>query len=261
MARRNKQPLTEEQRRTRKLVWLVVAALIVAASITGLVWGLIAAGSAPVPADPTSEPTDAPTTSPSEEPPADGEVVDQSATENGWVPEPVTTSMKEYGVAAATAATTYDTTKATRGQFLDYLTTWFTPDYEIGTLEDRESALQGHLRSLDRDTIVPDQMWDEQALVKTIVTAEAEAVKIDYDHVSAKPDSLDTFIEKGFHSVTVDVVVTYSKVDSSTGDRFTYDDRFTISMQLQCGNSIPAESSGQTSADCKLIRFYDEPFV
>lgn len=261
MAKRSKQPLTEEQRRTRKLVWLVVAALIVAASIAGLIWGLIAAGSDPVPTDPTSAPTDTPTTSPSEDPPADGEVVDHLATEKGWIPEPVTTSFKEYGVAAAIAATTYDTTKATRGQFLDYLETWFTFDPRAASQEDRETALQGHLRSLDRDTIVPGQMWDEQALVKTIVTAESEAVKIDYDHVSSPPGTLDDLVANGFHDVTVDVVVTYSKVEGSTGDRFTYDDRFTISMQLQCGNSIPAEGSEQTPADCKLIRFYDEPFV
>lgn len=263
MARRNREPLTYEQRRVRRVVWTVIAGIVVLVGIVGLIYGLLGPQTSGDDAAPSMEPTPTSTSEPTPESTEDpGVVVDESVTDIGWIPEPITTSVEDYAIAAAQAGTTYDTTLATREQLIEYLATWHTEDPRLAAQADRDEALRSKIGLLARYVIVPEETWDEQASVKAILNAVPEGdVKVDYDHVSTDEGSLDDLIAAGFHNATVDLVVTYSQVDSSTGERRTFDDRISVSMQLQCGNSIPVTGSGQSPADCKLIRYYEEARV
>ena len=232
-----------------------------ATGIAGVVYGSLGLQTLDRPSSPSGT---ASSSSPPEESAGDvvTDVVDESVVEAGWVPEPVTTSIQDYAVSAARAGTSYDTTLATRDQLIDYLASWHTEDSRLASQADRDESLEGKIELLDDYVIVPPATWDEQAAAKAILTAAPEGdVRVDYDHVSIREGSLDNYIADGFHDVTVDLVVTYSQVDSSTGERLTYDDRITVSMQLQCGSSLPAPGSGQSPADCKLIRYYQEPLI
>lgn len=263
MSKRSKPPRTEAQQRTRKIVAIVVSAFVVLACVIGLIIGAGLQAQNPKP-DPTTPPTAGATVEPSPtQPPAPpGSFVDSSVTELGWVPEPITASIKDYGVAAARAITTYDTTLATRKQFLDYLATWHTENGRLSSAEDREQQRNAYLDELRNRVIIPDKEWTRQALDKTVVTAKAQdPVKIDYDLLGPAPGSLDKLIAGGFHTVTVDLVIKYTMQEPSTGEDLSYENRVTVSMQLQCGNSIPVEGSGQRPEDCKLIRFFPEPML
>nr|WP_176705442.1 hypothetical protein [Arthrobacter sp.]AXV46216.1 hypothetical protein pA19BH1_p46 [Arthrobacter sp.] len=250
MARRERAALTDSQRRTRKIAWASAAGVVVLVSVVGLVGALISA--------PKDSEGPQPTTgamSPSADPaPESGSVVDAAVTEFGWLPEPITTDAKAYGTAAAIAGSTYDTTLATRKQFLDGLGTWHTldPRYDLET--DQQDALASKLEELNRRVIVPETDWDAQASNDIAVTAKVDGkVLVDYDHLSPQPGSLDALMTDGYHLVTTNILATYS----GRGD-VTYQERYAVSVQVLCGNTAPVESSDQTPADCKLIRFFPE---
>ena len=123
------------------LVWAIVGGLVLVAGIVAIIVTAIVSqpspGSTPVPgstagagAPSAPEPT-APT----------GVFVDPAATERGWTPEPITTDPEIYIRAALEAASTFDTTKSSREEWLDYLDTWFTPDTRYASDADQQPRL------------------------------------------------------------------------------------------------------------------------
>lgn len=251
MARRERVVLTDGQRRTRRLVWVVAASAIVLISLVGLGGSLLSLPS-PTPSTETVPPTAAPTPVPTVVP--GGVVVDPTVTERGFLPEPITTDWHAYGIAAALAGSSYDTTRATREQLLQYLASWHTLDPRYDLVSDQQDALQGKLDELNQRVIVPAAEWSAQAENDVVVTAQQDgAVLVDYDHLSVRPGALDALIAAGYHTVTTSIVADYSGRDATH-----YQERFTVSVQVLCGGTTPAAGSGQTSADCKLIRFFPE---
>ena len=252
MARRERVALTDSQRRTRKIIWASAAGVVVLGSVVGLVGALTS-----TPSERGQAQSDAPvgTDSPSAAPSAGpGSVVDPAVTELGWLPEPITTDAKAYGVAAAIAGSTYDTTLATRKQFLGDLATWHTldPGYDLET--DQQEALASKLEELNRRVIVPETDWDAQAKNTIAVTAKVDGkVLVDYDHLSPQPGSLDVLMTDGYHLVTTNILATYT----GRGD-VNYQEHYAVSVQVLCGRTGPVAGSGQTPADCKLIRFFPE---
>lgn len=252
MARRERVALTDSQRKTRRIIWASAAGVVVLVSVVGLVGTLV---SVPKEDDGSPPSSTQGAASPSADPVAEpGSVVDPAVTEFGWLPEPITTDAKAYGIAAAIAGSTYDTTLATRKQFLDGLGTWHTLDPRYDLESDRQDALAGKLEELNRRVIVPETDWDAQAGNDIAVTAKVDGkVLVDYDHLSAQPSSLDALMADGYHLVTTNILATYS----GRGD-VTYQERYAVSLQVLCGNTAPTAGSGQSPADCKLIRFFPE---
>lgn len=250
MAQRGRVPLTDHQRKVRKTIWISAAAAIVLVSVVGLVGALL---SQPDEAD-QSQPAPAATPATTQEPTEPGSVVDASVAELGWSPEPITTDARAYGVAAAIAGSTYDTTLATRNQFRNNLATWHTLDPRYDLEADQQDALESKLDELNRRVVVPASTWDTQAASNISVTAAVDGdVLVDYDHLSPQPGSLDVLIADGYHLVTTDILASYTGRDD-----VSYEERYTVSVQVNCGSSTPADGSGQIPADCKLIRFFPE---
>jgi hypothetical protein len=250
MAKRGRVPLTDHQRKVRKTIWISATGATVLVSVVGLVGALL---SQPDEAD-QSQSAPAATPSATQEPAQRGSVVDASVAELGWSPEPITTDARAYGVAAAIAGSTYDTTLATRNQFRDNLATWHTLDPRYDLDADQQNALEGKLDELNRRVVIPASTWDTQAESNIAVTAAVDGdVLVDYDHLSPQPGSLDDLIADGYHLVTTDILATYT----GRGD-VSYEERYTVSVQVNCGSSTPAADSGQVPADCKLIRFFPE---
>lgn len=250
MAQQGRVPLTDHQRKVRKTILISAAGATVLVSVVGLVGALL---SQP---DEGNQPQPAPAATPSStlEPAEPGSVVDASVAELGWSPEPITTDARAYGVAAAIAGSTYDTTLATRNQFRDNLATWHTLDPRYDLDADQQDALDGKLDELNRRVVVPASTWDTQAASNIAVTAAVDGdVLVDYDHLSPQPGSLDVLIADGYHLVTTDILATYTGRDD-----VSYVERYTVSVQVNCGSSTPAADSGQVPADCKLIRFFPE---
>ena len=250
MAQRGRIPLTDHQRKVRKTILISAAGATVLVSVVGLVVALL---SQPDEGN-QSQPAPAATPSSTQQPAEPGSVVDASVAELGWSPEPITTEARAYGVAAAIAGSTYDTTLATRNQFRDNLASWHTLDPRYDLDADQQDALDGKLDELNRRVVVPASTWDTQAASNIAVTAAVDGdVLVDYDHLSPQPGSLDALIADGYHLVTTDILATYT----GQGD-VSYEERYTVSVQVNCGSSTPAADSGQIPADCKLIRFFPE---
>ena len=250
MAQRGRIPLTDHQRKVRKTILISAAGATVLVSVVGLVVALL---SQPDEGN-QSQPAPAATPSSTQQPAEPGSVVDASVAELGWSPEPITTDARAYGVAAAIAGSTYDTTLATRNQFRDNLATWHTLDPRYDLDADQQDALDGKLDELNRRVVVPASTWDTQAASNIAVTAAVDGdVLVDYDHLSPQPGSLDALIADGYHLVTTDILATYTGRDD-----VSYEERYTVSVQVNCGSSTPAADSGQIPADCKLIRFFPE---
>ena len=252
MARRERVALTDSQRRTRKIVWAGAAGVVVLVSVVGLVGALLSPStggdqSQPAPTKGSTAPSAKPATEP-------GSVVDPTVTKLGWLPEPITADAKDYGIAAAIAGSTYDTKLSTRKQFLGGLASWHTLDPGYDLESDRQDALKGKLDELNRRVVVPETDWDAQANNDIAVTAKVDGdVLVDYDHLSPQPGSLDALIADGYHLVTTNILATYS----GRGD-VSYQERYSVSVQVLCGSTTPEEGSGQAPTDCKLIRFFPE---
>ena len=91
----------------------------------------------------------------------------------GWVPEPITTDADTYIRAALEAASTFDTTKSTREEWLDYLDTWFTPDTRYTSEADQRSAMEASQVELRQGVVLPQEEWDSLASEDGRVVATA----------------------------------------------------------------------------------------
>jgi hypothetical protein len=108
----------------RGIVWAIIGGVVLAIGIAALIIASLS-NNDPEPAPPS--PTTTAPTDPGPTPTTDGEaVVDESVTDRGWVPEPITTDAEIYVRAALAAAGTFDTTKAEYEEWIAYLGTWFT---------------------------------------------------------------------------------------------------------------------------------------
>lgn len=234
------------QSRKRMSVWViaVVAALAIIVVIALILGSGAGSGE---PTDPTPA-----TTSPessSGAPPVDsGEFVDASVTDQGWLPEPVTTDRDVYVDAALRAAVTFDTKLATREEWVAWLASWFTPSPLYSDPADAADQLAGYLAELDQSVLLPQSTWDD--LVGDGGRVEAElASPITYLDL---PETSAANVWTG----SADVKVIYFR-DSGEGES-SYSDTVRVSVQIVCrGVSVPTPGSGQRPGDCKVVRFFD----
>jgi hypothetical protein len=227
-------------------VWLImlVAALAIIVVIALILRSGAESGGPAGPTQPATTPgSSAP--SPTVEP---GEFVDASVTEQGWLPEPITTDRDAYAEAALRAAATFDTQLATREQWVTWLGSWFTPSPLYSDPTDAADQMAGYLAELDQSVLLPQSKWDDLADEDGRVEAEL-ASPITYLDL---PETAAAKVWTG----SADVKVTY--FHSSGGEESSYSDTVRVSVQVVCGDaSVPTPASGQQPGDCKVVRFFD----
>lgn len=178
-------------------------------------------------------------------------VVTPEVTALGWVPEPITRDPEEYARAALEAAGTFDTTLASRREWVAWLETWFTPSPLYDDPQDGVDQMARYKVELDRSVLLPQGTWDdlagEDGSVSARVVGELEYLDL--------PETT----QKQIWTATADVVLTYTRSADTDGSELTYDETVRVSVQVVCdGVSVPAPESAQQAGDCKVIRFFDE---
>lgn len=241
--------MVAEDRRRRGVVWAVVGGAV-------LLIGIIAIIIAAISTQPTSAPTsDGPSNSAGptgSEPSGNADpVVDETVEDSGWVAEPITTDPDVYIRAALAAASSFDTTKASREEWLTYLDTWFTPDTRYTSDEDRIERMQAAQLELRQGVVLPEAEWDsldgEDGRVSAVVADDVELAPVSDDQ------SGDMTIG------TADVVLTFTRTDDA-GTESAYDETVRVSVQVLCGSeSVPTPNSQQQAGDCKVVRYFTEP--
>lgn len=189
-------------------------------------------------ADPSAEPSEAPSV-------PSGDVVDPSVSERGWVPEPITQDPEAYATAMLEAAGTFDTRTSTRQEFVDYLTTWFMPEYYFTDPEDDEKSNTSTQRELTNDVVLPEGVWDQLAAESGRVASTVTALEV---------RSVDHEIpERISYSGTVEMA--YAR--EGGGQTSEYTETVTVSVQVECSPHTSATTeSGQKPGDCKAVRWY-----
>lgn len=233
----------------RGLVWAVVGGLVLIAGIVAMIVSSSLSQRAPDPTETPSGGSNTPAQTATEDP--TGAFVDPTASENGWVPEPITTDAEIYIPAALQAASTFDTTKSTREEWLDYLDTWFTPDTRYTSEVDQQSSVHDAQVELRTGVVLPQEEWESLAREDGRVVANA------IGDIAYVPVSDDT---SGDMSIgTSDVTLTFARSDGSGGET-SYDERVRVSVQVLCGpGSVPTPDTEQQAGDCKVVRYFTEP--
>lgn len=233
----------------RGLVWAIIGGLVLIAGIVAIIVSSTLAGSAPGPTETPSGGSGTPTGAVTE--PSAGEVVDPTAPEKGWTPEPITTDAEIYIRAALEAASTFDTTKSTREEWLDYLDTWFTPDTRFTSAADQQTAMTDSQGLLRVGVVLPQEEWDSLASEggRVVATTTSDVV---YVPVSDDPS--------GDMSIgTSDVTLTFTRSDGGEGET-SYDEHVRVSVQVLCGlGSVPTPGTDQQAGNCKVVRYFTEP--
>jgi hypothetical protein len=234
----------------RSVVWAIVGGLVLLAGIAAIVTAAITVGPEAEPSEPIEGPTptatrDAPST------PRAEMFVDPSAVDRGWVPEPITTDETTYVRAALAAASTFDTTKSTREEWLAYLEGWFTPDVRYVSEADRMADMAAAKVEFRQGVVLPEREWDALAERAGRVTANVAG------NVStmAVPDD-----PSGRMAIaTADVVLTFTQSDGDDGES-SFEESVRVSVQVLCGDgSVPAPGTDQRAGDCKVVRYFTEP--
>ncbi|WP_137845825.1 hypothetical protein [Microbacterium sp. 2FI] len=240
------------QRNRRGLIWAILGALILLAGIVAII--IAAIGSTPREPETTPAPgassSSTPTTEPTATPP-DGDVVDATVEQRGWVPEPITTDAETYVRAALAAAGTFDTQLSTYEEWIAYLGTWFTPDTRYTSEADREAELAAAKLELRQSVVLPESEWDslanEDGRMASVVSGDVTLAPVPDD-----PSGDMTF-------GTADIAITFNRSDGGDGE-VTYDETTRLTVQVLCGpDSVPTPNSSQQAGDCKVIRFFSEP--
>lgn len=236
----------------RGVAWAIVGGVVLLAGIVAIIVSAVLARPAPTPSGTTTGSASAePTESSGPDPEPSGAVVDPTAADRGWTPEPITTDADTYIRAALAAASTFDTTKSTREGWLDYLDTWFTPDTRFTSKADQLAAMSDSQTELRQGVVLPQDEWDslagEDGRVVAVVTSEVTDVPVTDD-------------ESGDMSIgTADVTLSFTRSDGSGGET-SYDDHVRVSVQVLCGTaSVPTPDTDQRSGDCKVVRYFTEP--
>lgn len=242
--------MVTEHRPRRSVTWAFVGGLVLLVGVVAIIIASITSRPpAPEPTDdrPTESVIPSPSASSSEEAP----VVDAAVTTNGWVAEPITTDARTYIRAALAAASSFDTTKASRDKWLTYLDTWFTPDTRYTSGADQETELAAARLELRQGVVLPEADWD------SLAGEDGRVVAVSSEDVAVQPVSDD---ESGDMSIgTADVVLTFTRADDA-GTESSYEETVRVSVQALCGpGSVPTPDSGQQAGDCKVVRYFTEP--
>lgn len=241
--------MASERKNQRGLTWALIGGAIL---LAGLIAIFVNAALNQPAAAPTTPPATAPASPPSSTPPVpDGDVVDPSAVDQGWVPEPITTDPDLYTRRALEAASTFDTQLGERDEWLTYLDTWFTPDTRYTSETDRTEVMEGSQLELRQSVVLPEPEWDSLAQEDGRVTA---SVTGDVAYVDVPEDpSGDMRIG------TADVRLTFTRT-SGDGAESSYEETVRVSVQVLCGaGSVPTPDSSQQPGDCKVVRYFPEP--
>lgn len=233
----------------RGLLWALAGAVILVVGVIAIIAGtLLSRPPSPGPSSTASTPAASP--SESADVPSSEHVVDESVADRGWVPEPITSDPEVYMRAALGAAATFDTTKSTRDEWLDYLDTWFTPDTRYTSEADQQEALTASQLELRQGVVLPESEWDSLSAEDGRLVASVEG---DITNTPAPEDpSGDMQIGTG------DVTLTFTRSDGNGGET-SYEEAARVSVQVLCGAaSVPAPDSGQQPGDCKVVRFFAE---
>jgi hypothetical protein len=233
----------------RGLVWAVVGGLVLIAGIVAIIVSSSLSQGGPNPTKTPDGGSNTPAPTASDDP--TGKFVDPAATDNGWVPEPITTDAEIYVRAALEAASTFDTTKSTREEWLDFLDTWFTPDTRYTSEADQLAAMEASQVELRQGVVLPQEDWDSLAGEDGRVVAKATG---DIAYVPVSDDA------SGDMSIgTSDITLSFTRSDGSGGDA-SYDEQLRVSVQVLCGpESVPTPDSAQQPGDCKVVRYFTEP--
>ncbi len=228
------------------IIWAIVGGVIVLAGIVAIILSATFARTPPPnlssgPSTPGSNPA-APSSSASP-------YVDESVTERGWVPEPITTNPEVYIRAALAAASTFDTQKSTRDEWLNYLDTWFTPDARYAGA-DREAQLAAAKLELRQTVVLPESDWESLSREQGRVAAEVSGDIA----MGPVPEDASGQMRIG----TADVTLTYVRGDGSGGET-SYTETVRVSVQALCGEaSVPTPGTAQRAGDCKVVRFFGQ---
>lgn len=243
--------VTTQRSRRGGLFWAILGGLVLIAGIVAIIVVPLAGQPSP-----TATPTPATTSaSGSPTPPGsaggEGEFVDPSVTAQGWVPEPITTDPETYIRAALAAASTFDTTKSSRDDWLTYLDTWFTPDTRYASEADQQAAMAASQVELRQGVVLPQEEWDslaaEDGRVVAVVTGDLVFVPVTED------PSGDMSIGTG------DITLTNTRSDGGDGET-SYEENVRVSVQVLCGEgSVPTPNTAQQAGDCKVVRYFTEP--
>lgn len=228
--------------------WAIVGGAILLAGIIAIIIVAVSNQRPPQPA-PTETPSASASSTPAPTDPIDA-VVDAGVEENGWRAEPITTDAELYAAAALEAAATFDTTKASRDEWLAYLDSWFTPDTRYNSPADQQAELEAAQLELRQGVVLPEQEWDSLAAENGRVVADAGSVVR-----GPVPDdaSGDMAIATG------DVVLTFTRTDGAGGES-SFEESVRVSVQVLCGRgSVPTPDSAQQAGDCKVVRYFTEP--
>ncbi|MGU3643899.1 hypothetical protein ACLBXX_02955 [Microbacterium sp. C23T] len=230
----------------RGLVWALVGGLVLVAAIVAIIVSSLVS-QAPT-ADPTSPASPTAGQTPPSSLPADGDFVDAAVSDRGWIPEPITTDPDAYVRAALAAASTFDTQKSSRSEWLTYLDIWFTPDTRYTSEADREDAMQASQLELRQAIVLPETEWESLANESGRVVATTVG---DIRYMDVPEDA-----SGDMHIGTADVVLTFTRTDGSGGEA-SYDENVRVSVQVLCGDdSIPTPGSAQQPGDCKVVRYF-----
>jgi len=237
---------TSEPGRRRGRMWALIGGAVLLVAIVAIVLTSLFAqtpGTTP-PEQPSPSST---STTPTDQTPAQ-EFVDESATESGWIPEPITTDPDVYIRAALSAASTFDTQKSSRSDWLTHLDTWFTPDIRYTSEQDRADDMRASQLELRQGVVLPEEEWDSLANEDGRVAAQVPG-EITYSEV---PDDTSGDMRIG----TADVVLTFTRSDGNGGET-SYDETVRVSVQVLCGGgSVPTPDTAQQAGDCKVVRYF-----
>jgi hypothetical protein len=228
--------------------WAITGGTILLAGVIAIIIVAVSSQSPSQPA-PTETPTSSPSSTSAPTEPSE-DVVDAGAEENGWRGEPITTDAELYAAAAVEAAATFDTTKASREEWLAYLDSWFTPDTRYSSAVDQQAELKAAQLELRQGVVLPEQEWDSLAAEDGRVVAAAASVV-------TGPVTDD--VSGDMAIATAEVVLTFTRTDGA-GDESSFEESVRVSVQVLCGaGSVPTPDSAQQAGDCKVVRFFTEP--
>lgn len=237
--------MANEERRRMRIVWAVVGAVV----LVGALIAILVATQHGTSNDPDPSPSTPAAGSPAPPHPPSGDLVDPSVAERGWVPEPITRDPDVYARAALEAVGTFDTREATRGEWLSWLDSWFTPSPLYENPQDALDQMTGYQAELDQSVVLPQQMWDDLASEDGRVTAE---VTSDIDYLELPETTAQNML-----TASADVVLHYAR--TADGQDVSYEETVRVSVQVVCdGASVPTPGSAQQAGDCKVVRFFDQ---
>jgi hypothetical protein len=249
------------RRRLVPVFVVTVSTVVVFGCLVGLTLGLFGGRSLTEPVN-ESQPSATPRPTLTEPRTGGGDaVVGLSVAERGLVPEPITSDAVAYGIEAARALVSFDTTQVSRDQFREYIATWVGEDSRYGNdPAELQETRAGKLEVIYNRIIGNSERWTGLGLAKSVLNAvQTGVVKVDYDHVNSQPGEFDELIAGGYHTVTVELDVTTTAVQG--GEAMVVTEPLTVSMQINCSASLPVGDTPQVTGDCKIIQYLPEPRI